>query len=92
MLARMARNLAGSAGRADDEAGQLRHYDALLLIDPESGVERGARAMLRARLGDYSGALADIDLLIDNPPEGVDADKLAALRRRLAEEAQRAPR
>ena len=48
--------------------------------------------MLRARLGDYAGALADIDLLIDNPPEGVDADKLAALRRRLAEEAQRAPR
>lgn len=92
MLARMARNLAGSAGRADDDAGQLRHYDALLVIDPESGVERGARAMLRARAGDFSGALADIDMLIENPPEGVDADKLAALRRRLAEQAEQAPR
>lgn len=92
MLARMARNLAGSAGRVDDEAGQLRHYDALLLIDPDSGVERGARAMLRARAGDFSGALTDIDMLIENPPEGVDVDKLAALRRRLAEQAERAPR
>lgn len=92
MLARMARNLAGSAGRVEDEAGQLRHYDALLVIDPESGVERGARAMLRARTGDFQGALADIDLLIEKPPEGVDADKLAALRRRLAEQAERSPR
>ena len=92
MLARMARNLAGSAGRVDDEGGQLRHYDALLVIDPESGVERGARAMLRARAGDFTGALADIDMLIENPPEGVDVDKLAALRRRLAEQAERGSR
>ena len=39
-----------------------------------------------------TGALADIDMLIENPPEGVDVDKLAALRRRLAEQAERGSR
>lgn len=90
MLARMARNLAGSAGRVEDDAGQLRHLDALLLLDPESGTERGGRAMLRARTGDFTGALADIDYLLEHPPEGVDPDQLAALRRRLAEQAEKA--
>jgi hypothetical protein len=46
--------------------------------------------MLRARTGDFTGALADIDYLLEHPPEGVDPDQLAALRRRLAEQAEKA--
>jgi len=63
LLGKGTRNLRNDA---DDEA--LDDFDAALLIDPEYMEAYNRRAMTRATLGDYRGALADIQEVLRREP------------------------
>jgi len=63
LLGKGTRNLRNDA---DDEA--LDDFDAALLIDPEYMEAYNRRAMTRASLGDYRGALADIQEVLRREP------------------------
>ena len=63
LLGRGTRNLRNDA---DDEA--LDDFDAALVIDPDYMEAYNRRAMARATLGDYRGALADIQEVLAREP------------------------
>jgi regulator of sirC expression with transglutaminase-like and TPR domain len=84
ILVRMLNNLLNVAQKEGDASGMLRYLDALLVLNPTSALDRGLRAMVRARSGDRAGALEDVDWLLDKHPEGVDLDRLRDFRHSLA--------
>jgi tetratricopeptide (TPR) repeat protein len=63
LLGKGTRNLRNDA---DDEA--LDDFDAALVIDPDYMEAFNRRAMARATLGDYRGALADIQEVLKREP------------------------
>jgi regulator of sirC expression with transglutaminase-like and TPR domain len=79
-LARVLSNLANSAQKENDVRGFLRYQDAIVLLVPGGVEERLTRAAARYRLGDKSGAIADIDFLLTSDLPGVDRAKLEKLR------------
>jgi serine protease Do len=79
-LARILANLANAAQKENDVRGFLRYQDATVLLVPDGVEERLTRAAARYRLGDKSGALADIDFLLGSDLPGVDRAKLEKLR------------
>jgi regulator of sirC expression with transglutaminase-like and TPR domain len=80
ILVRMLRNLRGIAQANRDTDAVLRYADAVLVISPEMIEDRSLRAVLRAQNGNRAGALADIDWLLENRPEGVDLDRVREFR------------
>jgi regulator of sirC expression with transglutaminase-like and TPR domain len=80
-LARVLANLANSAQKENDVRGFLRYQDAIVLLVPDGVEERLTRAAARYRLGDKSGAIADIDYLLTSNLPNVDHAKLEKLRR-----------
>ena len=85
VVVRMLHNLLNVARGEHDAAGMLRYLDAVVVVDPDAGPERGLRAGLRYQAGDRSGALHDVDWLLDHRPEGLDVEQLQALRRELTQ-------
>jgi regulator of sirC expression with transglutaminase-like and TPR domain len=81
ILVRMLRNLLNLADQERDGPAMLRYLDAMLVIDPDAGPERAVRAGLRYQAGDKTGALADVDWLLEHEPEGIDLDRVRQLRR-----------
>jgi regulator of sirC expression with transglutaminase-like and TPR domain len=81
IVVRMLHNLLNVAQGERDPVGMLRYLDAIVAIEPKAGEERGIRAGLRFRAGDVKGALEDVDWLLDNKPEGIDLDRVKAMRR-----------
>jgi regulator of sirC expression with transglutaminase-like and TPR domain len=80
ILLRMLQNLAAASERAEHETSQLRYQSAILVLAPDSTEERLRRAGIRFRLGDRTGALQDIDRLLEQAPEGVNRERLLELR------------
>jgi S1-C subfamily serine protease len=83
VVVRMLHNLLNVARGERDAAGMLRYLDAILAVTPDSGPERGLRAGLRYQAGDRSGALRDVDWLLEHRPDGLDIERLQELRREL---------
>jgi regulator of sirC expression with transglutaminase-like and TPR domain len=81
ILVRLLQNLAGLAKRSQDLPGLVRYENAILTIAPDRVEDRLVRAGARFRAGDRKGALADLDWLLANAPEGVDRERLLELRR-----------
>lgn len=78
VVTRMLRNLVGAA--ATEPADQLRYLDALLAVDPNAAVERYRRAQLGARAGRVPAAIADLERLLADEPEGIDLTEIARWR------------
>jgi S1-C subfamily serine protease/regulator of sirC expression with transglutaminase-like and TPR domain len=81
ILVRMLQNLAGVAQRAENLANLIRYESATLVIAPGEVEARLVRAGARFQAGDRPGALADLDWLLTNAPDGVNRDRLLELRR-----------
>ncbi len=80
ILLRMVSNLLGIARRNQDSARMLRYLDATLALAPESGFERGMRAVLLLQDGDLQAALRDAEWLLDHRPADVDLNQVRQLR------------
>lgn len=80
ILTRMLHNLIGVAEREDDPASAIRYLDAILTVTPDSVRERLMRAGLRGRQGDRSGAIADLDWVLEKRPEGIDLERVREFR------------
>lgn len=85
IVVRMLHNLLNVAQREKDKAGMLRYVNAIVTVDPEAGPERGMRAGLRYDAGDRTGALEDVDWLLEHQPEGLDVETVRKFRRLLTQ-------
>jgi regulator of sirC expression with transglutaminase-like and TPR domain len=83
VLVRMLHNLLNVSNREQDRAASLRYLDAILTVDPDAAQDHGLRAGLRYQQGDREGALADVDWLLEHEPEGLDLERVRAMRRLL---------
>jgi len=79
IILRMLYNLMGIARRDDPAAGPLPYLDAILAIAPDRAQERWVRAVLRYQTGRPRAAVADLDWLIENEPDGVDLQRVHRL-------------
>ena len=86
MVLRMLQNLLNLARNEGDVAAALRYLDTTVAIEPTSAEARGMRAGLRHRQGDRDGAIADLDWLLENKPEGVDLERVRQFKRILLRE------
>ena len=84
IIRRVLQNLMGAAQRADDREAMLGYSEAVVAIEPDDIQSRGLRAVLRFQTGRRAAALADLDWILDKPPEGIDLDELRAMREHFA--------
>ena len=80
---RMIGNLLGLAEREKDDAAVLRYLETLVEIDPANPEYRAKRLEMRARSGRLAKAIDDANWFFDNPPDGIDLDRLRTLRSKL---------
>ncbi|MEC7678645.1 MAG: hypothetical protein VX694_05190, partial [Planctomycetota bacterium] len=73
-------NLLGSARRNSDTEAYRRYCEALVAILPGNPEFRIMRSQARAMTKRYSGAIEDVDWLIEKIPEGVDKNQALRLR------------
>jgi regulator of sirC expression with transglutaminase-like and TPR domain len=76
MLARMSRNLRGCHAAREDWQLALAAADRCVALLPESPAERRDRGLLRWRVGQAQGALADLAAYLDAMPEAGDAGEV----------------
>lgn len=79
ILMRMLQNLLGVAQRnsgGPDREAIGRYTSAMLVLDPSLVRERGLRAVVRWETGRQSAAVADLQVVLDAKPEGIDLDEL----------------
>ncbi len=84
IVVRMIHNLLNGAASEQDAPAMLRYLDAILVVNPDAAQEHGRRAGLRLQTGDKSGALQDLDWLLEHRPEGLDLDQARRLREQLS--------
>lgn len=80
ILERMIRNLLNLAERSSDKQAMLRYLEALVAVDPQSVQHRGMRAVLRFQNGRRDAAIADLDWIIDQAPDGLDLNQIERMR------------
>ncbi len=80
---RILRNLIGVAERESDVYAMLRYLDYVLVLAPESAIDRWARAVLRFRTARPAGAREDLEWLLEHPSADVDRANVEDLLRRL---------
>lgn len=85
ILARVLNNLIGVAGRTQDVESLHRYCGALIAVRPEAMETRMLRAQVRAATDRRSGAIEDLDWLIEQDPPGLDLDATIRLRESLTE-------
>jgi regulator of sirC expression with transglutaminase-like and TPR domain len=73
ILARMSRNLRGCHAAREDWARALLAADRCVALQPGSPAELRDRGLLRWRVGQAQGALADLTGYLDGAPEASDA-------------------
>lgn len=86
MLVRLVTNLQAFTERDAGPAASLRYADLLVAIagDPRSqAAQRVDRARLRSASGDAPGAIADLRWILEAAPEGIDAERIADMIRRM---------
>lgn len=80
ILTRVLNNLLGSARRNNDTEAYRRYCEALVAILPDNPEFRIMRSQARAITKRYSGAIEDVEWLIEKIPEGVDKNQALRLR------------
>jgi serine protease Do len=86
MLVRLVTNLQAFTERESGAAASLHYADLLVVLAAEPRAEaaqRVDRARLRAQSGDPAGASADLRWILESAPEGMDAERIAEMIRRL---------
>lgn len=83
ILARMVNNLLGIAVREGGQADMLRYLDAILVINPDSALDRTMRMVTAARLGRREAAVADARWLLERMPPEIDLEQVRGLLDRL---------
>jgi regulator of sirC expression with transglutaminase-like and TPR domain len=79
ILLRILTNLIGNAQqpqKGPDREALLRYESAMLALDPTLVRDRGLRAVCRWETGRTAAAVADLQVLLDAKPEGIDLDEL----------------
>ncbi len=85
ILARVLKNLIGIAGRNEDIESIHRYCEALVAIDPNSAESRMMRSQARAMTNRRTGAIEDLDWLIENDPAGFNHNQAVQMRQALIE-------
>jgi serine protease Do len=80
ILLRMLQNLLGVAQSKGDREAMLRYLEAAIAIEPSLVRERGLRAIVRFETGRKAAAIADLDWIIEQEPDGIDLEQLRAMR------------
>jgi regulator of sirC expression with transglutaminase-like and TPR domain len=80
IVVRMLHNLRGIASQNKDTQAMLRYLDTALAIAPDAVEDRSLRAVIRAQSGDRQGALADVDWILENRPDGADLRRVKEFR------------
>lgn len=86
MLVRLVTNLQAFTERESGAAASLHYADLLVALAAEPRAEaaqRVDRARLRAQSGDTTGAASDLRWILESAPEGIDAERIAEMIRRL---------
>lgn len=81
ILVRMLHNLFGLARNKQDVEPMLSYVDTIILIDPDAGLDRWFRAVLRFQTKRHEEALVDTAWLLKHEPEGVSLPQVAELHR-----------
>jgi regulator of sirC expression with transglutaminase-like and TPR domain len=81
ILVRMLHNLFGLARNKQDVEPMLSYVDTIILIDPDVGLDRWFRAVLRFQTKRHAEALVDTAWLLKHEPEGVSLPQVAELQR-----------
>ena len=79
MLLRILTNLIGTAQNPKtgvDREALLRYESGMLALDPTLVRDRGMRAVCRWETGRRDAAVADLQILIDAQPPGLDLEEL----------------
>ncbi|GAB4144178.1 MAG: hypothetical protein Tsb009_15780 [Planctomycetaceae bacterium] len=85
ILIRMLRNLMGVARDSNDPESMLRYVETIVVLDPESGLDRWYRAVLNYQTRRYDEAIADTEWVIQHRPPEVELSRVRQLRRILGE-------
>jgi regulator of sirC expression with transglutaminase-like and TPR domain len=80
IVVRMFHNLLNVAQAERDSAGALRYLDGIVAVHPQAVEERGMRAVKRYQGGDLTGALADVDWLLENKPNEIDLARVKQMK------------
>lgn len=86
ILIRMQRNLMGVARDANDPEAMRRYVETILVLDPDSGLDRWYRAVLNYQTSRHAEALADVDWVLKHRPPEVELPRVRQLRRILEEQ------
>ena len=89
ILTRVLNNLLGSARRNSDTEAFRRYCEALVAVMPDEPEYRIMRSQARAITERYSGAIDDVNWLIDRIPEGANRDQALRLRDSLIADQER---
>ena len=81
ILVRMLHNLFGLARDKQDVEPMLSYVDTIILLDPETGLDRWFRAVLRFQTKRHEEALIDTAWLLKHEPEGVSLPQVNELHR-----------
>ena len=81
ILVRVLRNLIGSAQRTRDDESIVKYCSALVAIDPDEPQYRMMRCVARYRTKRLAGALADVQMLLENSPQGLQTQELLRLKK-----------
>jgi regulator of sirC expression with transglutaminase-like and TPR domain len=79
ILQRILTNLIGNAQqpqKGPDREALIRYETAMLALDPTLVRDRGLRAVCRWETGRTAAAVADLQVILDAQPEGIDLDEL----------------
>jgi regulator of sirC expression with transglutaminase-like and TPR domain len=79
ILQRILTNLIGNAQqpqKGPDREALIRYESAMLALDPALVRDRGLRAVCRWETGRTAAAVADLQVILDAKPEGIDLDEL----------------
>jgi regulator of sirC expression with transglutaminase-like and TPR domain len=79
ILLRMLTNLIGNAQqpqKGPDREALIRYESAMLALDPTLIRDRGLRAVCRWETGRRDAAVADLQVILDAKPDGIDLDEL----------------
>lgn len=89
ILIRVLNNLLGTARRNSDTEAYRRYCEALVSIMPDEPEYRIMRSQARAMTERYSGAIDDVDWLIERIPEGANRDQARRLKDSLIADQER---
>ncbi|MFT6621668.1 MAG: regulator of sirC expression with transglutaminase-like and TPR domain, partial [Limisphaerales bacterium] len=81
ILGRMVRNLAGSRQDEGDWPRINRYLELAPALEPENGMARVNRSVVRYQNKNMAGAREDLNWLLENEPPGIPLDRVRAMLR-----------